>query len=56
VEIVKVGDRVLIPDCPDTGLLDVEPEIIPPISVYGQGEDFGVLGGCQCKFEFHRAI
>ncbi|KAJ5987875.1 hypothetical protein N7481_003085 [Penicillium waksmanii] len=38
VEIVKVGDRVLIPDCPDNGLLDVKPEIMPALSVYGQAE------------------
>jgi hypothetical protein len=56
VEIVKVGDRVLIPDCPDNGLLDVKPEIIPALSVYGQGEDLGNLGGCQCKFKLRQII
>lgn len=51
-----VGDRVLIPDCPDNCLLDVKPEIIPALSVYGQGEDLGNLGGCQCKFKLPRII
>lgn len=50
VEIVKVGDRVIIPDFPDLGVLDVEPEIIPNMAIYGEGSQFGDLGGCQCKF------
>lgn len=53
VGIVNVGDRVLIPDCPDNGLLDVKPEIVPALSVYGQGADLGNLGGCQCKSQHY---
>jgi threonine dehydrogenase-like Zn-dependent dehydrogenase len=47
VEVVKVGDRVIIPDIPDDGKLDVEPTITFSIALYGEGDEFGNLGGGQ---------
>ncbi|KAE8401807.1 hypothetical protein BDV37DRAFT_285357 [Aspergillus pseudonomiae] len=50
VDSVKVGDRVIIPDLPSGVGLDLEPAINPPIAFYGQGHQFGDLGGCQAEF------
>ncbi|KAL1870915.1 hypothetical protein VTK73DRAFT_2370 [Phialemonium thermophilum] len=50
VETVKVGDRVVIPDLPDEGHLDIEPSLLSQFSIYGFGKDFGNLGGCQAEF------
>lgn len=47
VDSVKVGDRVIIPDIPNGIGLDLEPAIIPVVPLYGEGSDFGNLGGCQ---------
>lgn len=51
VDSVKVGDRVIIPDFPDGVGLDSKPAINLSIALYGEGHQFGDLGGCQCKFE-----
>jgi threonine dehydrogenase-like Zn-dependent dehydrogenase len=47
VKTVKVGDRVIIPDIPEDDSLDVEPKITPVLALYGEGAQFGSLGGCQ---------
>lgn len=47
VTTVKVGDRVVIPDFPATGHRQVEPTILAGFAIYGEGKDFGNLGGCQ---------
>lgn len=44
---VKIGDRVIIPDSPDGVGLDLEPAINPAFALYGEGRQFGNLGGCQ---------
>lgn len=49
VDTVKVGDRVIIPDLPDDGHLDIEPTLIENFTVFGLGREFGNLGGCQGK-------
>jgi threonine dehydrogenase-like Zn-dependent dehydrogenase len=53
VGVVKVGDRVIIPDLPDDGTLDVEPAInlTGTISIYGGGDEFGNLGGGQGMYK-----
>lgn len=43
---LKIGDRVIIPDAPDDGFLNIEPRA-SPFNFYGVGEDFGHNGGCQ---------
>ncbi|KAJ5365779.1 hypothetical protein N7517_008665 [Penicillium concentricum] len=50
VDSVKVGARVIIPDIPDGVGLDLEPATYPAVALYGQGSDFGNLGGCQAEF------
>ncbi|KAH8904135.1 putative alcohol dehydrogenase [Coniochaeta sp. PMI_546] len=50
VDTVKVGDRVIIPDLPDDGHLDIEPTLIENFTVFGLGKEFGNLGGCQAEF------
>ncbi|KAJ5963476.1 uncharacterized protein N7479_003352 [Penicillium vulpinum] len=50
VDSVKVGDRVIIPDIPDGVALDLEPTINPAVPLYGEGYEFGNLGGCQAEF------
>ncbi|OQE39920.1 hypothetical protein PENCOP_c006G01574 [Penicillium coprophilum] len=50
VDSVKIGDRVIIPDIPDGVRLDLEPAISPAVALYGEGPDFGNLGGCQAEF------
>ncbi|KAJ5187793.1 hypothetical protein N7449_010787, partial [Penicillium cf. viridicatum] len=47
---VKVGDRVIIPDIPNGVGLDLEPTITPVVPLYGEGSEFGNLGGCQAEF------
>ena len=47
VEFVRVGNRVIIPDMPGNGDLEVEPVITPTLALYGEGEEYGDLGGCQ---------
>ena len=51
VDSVKVGDRVIIPDFPDGVGLELDPETKATIALYGEGSDFGNLGGCQGKIE-----
>lgn len=43
VDSVKVG-------------LDLEPAIIPVVPLYGEGSDFGNLGGCQGTIECFRTL
>ncbi|KAJ5509714.1 hypothetical protein N7527_011857 [Penicillium freii] len=50
VDSVNVGDRVIIPDIPNGIGLDLESAIIPVVPLYGEGSDFGNLGGCQAEF------
>lgn len=57
VDSVNVGDRVIIPDIPDGAGLDLEPAIRPAVALYGEGPEFGNLGGCQgtikrCRVKF----
>ncbi|KAI3059592.1 hypothetical protein CBS147353_10530 [Aspergillus niger] len=47
---VKIGDRVIIPDSPDGVGLDLEPAVNPAFALYGEGDKFGNLGGCQAEF------
>lgn len=56
VHSVKVGDRVIIPDFPDGARLDLEPMISPAVALYGEGHQFGDLGGCQGTVERCRII
>lgn len=56
VDSVKVGDRVIIPDIPNAVGLDLEPAIIPVVPLYGEGSDFGNLGGCQGTIECFRTL
>ncbi|KAF2475863.1 alcohol dehydrogenase GroES-like domain-containing protein [Lindgomyces ingoldianus] len=49
VQFVKVGDRVIVPDSPDDGHLNVDPSIASVIS-FGFGSEFGNLGGCQAEY------
>lgn len=56
VASVKIGDRVIIPDFPDDVGLDLEPTINPAIALYGEGHQFGDLGGCQGMVEHCRII
>lgn len=51
VDTVRVGDRVIIPDFPDGIGLDLEPAINFRIALYGEGHQFGDLGGCQGMFK-----
>lgn len=51
VDSVNVGDRVIIPDIPDGVGLDLEPAINPAVALYGEGSEFGNLGGCQGTIE-----
>ncbi|KAJ5094610.1 hypothetical protein N7456_010471 [Penicillium angulare] len=50
VDSVRVGDRVIIPDFPDGIGLDLEAAIDFKIALYGEGHQFGDLGGCQAEF------
>ncbi|KAE8381356.1 hypothetical protein BDV26DRAFT_278916 [Aspergillus bertholletiae] len=50
VDLVKVRDRVIIPDFPDGVGLDLEPAINPPITFYRQSDQFSDLRGCQAEF------
>jgi threonine dehydrogenase-like Zn-dependent dehydrogenase len=56
VDSVKVGDRVIIPDIPDGVGLDLEPASNFAIALYGEGHQFGNLGGCQGTFERRRIM
>ena len=56
VDTIKVNDKVVIPDFPDSGNIVVEPTAAQnPMTriaagIFGGGEDFGKgLGGCQGK-------
>lgn len=51
VDSVKVGDRVIIPGIPDGVGLDLEPRNNNSIALYGEGDQFGDLGGFQGMFE-----
>lgn len=46
-EQFQVGDRVLIPGAPDLGYYAVDKTVETSLPYYGQGPDFGDLGGCQ---------
>lgn len=46
---IKVGERVVIPAGPDDGHLNVKPTASTDMVFYGEGPDFGDLGGCQGK-------
>lgn len=45
VGALKVGDRVIVPDSPDDGKLNIEP--IQGFEAFGFGPDFGNLDGAQ---------
>lgn len=47
VHSLSVGDRVVIPDMPSDGRLDMSRESIIAL---GLGTDYGLPGGCQCKY------
>lgn len=47
VKAVKVGDRVIIPDLPASGVFPTNPSLSENITTFGFGPDFGNLGGCQ---------
>jgi threonine dehydrogenase-like Zn-dependent dehydrogenase len=54
VDVFKVGDKVVVPDTPSSGELEVEDSstLFGNLTggIYGFGEDFGPgLGGCQGK-------
>ncbi|KAL5420066.1 hypothetical protein PMIN06_011647 [Paraphaeosphaeria minitans] len=49
VKHLKIGDRVIVPDSPDDGVLNIEPRV-PPFNFYGAGDDFGYDGGCQAEY------
>lgn len=51
VSTVKVGDRVIIPCLPSDGHIDINLTLLPNLTSYGVGKDFGDLGGCQGKDE-----
>ena len=50
VDSVKIGDRVIIPDFPDGVGIDLKSEINLSIALYGEGHQFGDLGGCQGEY------
>ncbi|KAI1410692.1 putative alcohol dehydrogenase [Hypoxylon sp. FL1857] len=50
-ETFKVGDRVIVTAIPDSGHLVTEPEALPGMyTLYGFGNDFGALPGCQAEY------
>lgn len=49
ITTVKVGDRVVIPAFPSSGHTQLEPTLLGGFAFYGEGKDFGDLGGCQGK-------
>ncbi|KAF2188696.1 GroES-like protein [Zopfia rhizophila CBS 207.26] len=49
VQTIKVGDRVIVPDTPDDGHLNMDPPDFSDLALFGSGGDFGGLGGCQGK-------
>ena len=55
VQARQVGEYVVIPDTGSSGHLDMT---LPPFAsggqTFGLGTDFGVEGGCQCKFSNRR--
>lgn len=49
-ERIKVGDRVLIPARPDLGSYSVNKALEEQALLYGEGRDFGGLGGSQAEY------
>ncbi|RYO99496.1 hypothetical protein DL764_006803 [Monosporascus ibericus] len=49
-ETFKIGDRVIVPCCPDIGHFATELTRQPANSCHGLGKDFGNLGGCQAEY------
>ncbi|ORY12830.1 alcohol dehydrogenase [Clohesyomyces aquaticus] len=49
VKHLRIGDRVIIPDIPDDGALNIEPRV-PQLKGFGFGDDFGFTGGCQAEY------
>lgn len=47
VSVVKIGDRVIIPDVPSEGRIEPSPSLTPEIEIFGEGAELGNLGGCQ---------
>ncbi|KAF2261241.1 GroES-like protein [Lojkania enalia] len=49
-ENVKVGDRVLVPDIPDDGYINMGVPAFEDSRLFGVGRDFGGLGGLQAQY------
>ncbi|KAI9726671.1 MAG: hypothetical protein M1834_008936 [Cirrosporium novae-zelandiae] len=48
VASLGVGDRVVIPDMPDDGYLNMEPQT--EVLAFGLGANYGTTGGCQAEY------
>ncbi|KAJ4302026.1 hypothetical protein N0V88_002159 [Collariella sp. IMI 366227] len=49
-ERIKVGDRVLVPARPDLGSFSVNKALEEQALLYGEGSEFGGLGGSQAEY------